>query len=105
MDAKPPPSARTRIQAHISAIRQALGQAARRGSGPLLTASTGYALSGDGVRLDLEEFKTLTAQGRIASEAGRHGVASDLFAKALALWRGPAFADIAASAIQAAARP
>lgn len=104
-DTAPPASARTRIQAHISAIRRAVGQPGRRGAGPLLTAPAGYALSGEGVQLDLTIFSGLTAKGRVASESGQHAVASELFGSALALWRGPAFADITAPAIRAAARP
>jgi DNA-binding SARP family transcriptional activator len=100
---KPPASARTRIQAHISAIRQAMGQPGRRGAGPVLTAASGYALSDDGVQIDLASFDRLTASGRAASESGQHAAASELFAAALALWRGPAFADITTPAIRAAA--
>jgi DNA-binding SARP family transcriptional activator len=103
--AAPPASARTRIQAHISAMRQAIGQPARSGAGPLLTVSAGYALSDDGVESDLTVFDTLTASGWAASESGQHATAADLFAAALALWRGPAFADVTTPAIRAAAGP
>jgi DNA-binding SARP family transcriptional activator len=104
-DAAPPASARTRIHAHISAMRQIVGQATQRGTGPLLTAASGYALSSDGVHTDLASFSTLAADGRAASQSGRPAVASELFAAALALWRGPALADVTAPAIRAAARP
>ncbi len=101
----PPASARTRIQAHISAMRQAMDQPTRSGAGPLLTASAGYALSDDDVETDLTVFGTLTASGRTASQSGQHATAADLFAAALALWRGPAFADVTTPAIRAAAGP
>jgi DNA-binding SARP family transcriptional activator len=104
-DSAPPASARTRIQAHISAMRQAMSQATQRGTGPLLTAASGYALSSDGVQTDLASFNALVADGRAASASGRLAIASGLFADALALWRGPALADITGLAIRAAARP
>jgi DNA-binding SARP family transcriptional activator len=104
-DTTPPVSARTRIQAHISAMRRAIGQPARHGAGPLLTAASGYALSGDGVQTDLSSFGAMTADGRAALESGQPAAASELFAAALALWRGPAFGDITAPAIRAAAGP
>lgn len=103
--AAPPASARTRIQVHVSAMRQAIGQPARSGAGPLLTVFAGYALSGDCAESDLTVFDTLTASGRAASASGQHAAAADLFAAALALWRGPAFADVTTPAIRAAAGP
>ena len=100
----PPVTARTKIQAHVSALRRALGQPARGGCGPLLTIGSGYALCRDCVRLDLAEFDALTAKGRGALAAGEPGPASGLFADALALWRGPAFADAVSPALRSAAR-
>jgi DNA-binding SARP family transcriptional activator len=101
----PPATARTKIQAHVCALRQALGQPARGGCGPLLTTGSGYALCRDCVQLDLAEFDTLTAQGRSALAAGQPGPASRLFADALALWRGPAFADAVSPSLRSAAAP
>jgi DNA-binding SARP family transcriptional activator len=101
----PPASARTKIQAHVSALRQAVGQAARGGCGPLLTVGSGYALCSDSVRLDLAEFDALAGMGREALALGEPGPASGLFAEALAIWRGPAFADAVSPLLRAAAGP
>jgi DNA-binding SARP family transcriptional activator len=101
----PPATSRTKIQAHVCALRQALGQPARGGCGPLLTTGSGYALCRECVQLDLAEFDTLTAKGRRALAAGEPGPASDLFADALALWRGPAFADAVSPSLREAAGP
>jgi DNA-binding SARP family transcriptional activator len=101
----PPATSRTKIQAHVCALRQALGQPARGGCGPLLTTGSGYALCSECVRLDLAEFGTLTAEGRQALAAGEPGPASERFAAALALWRGPAFADAVSPSLRSAAGP
>jgi DNA-binding SARP family transcriptional activator len=66
-DTNPPPTARARIQAHVSALRQAIGQSAGETAGPLLTRPP------------------------------------ELFASALALWRGSAVADIESPLIRSAA--
>jgi len=101
----PPATSRTKIQAHVCALRRALGQPARGGCGPLLTTGSGYALCNQCVQLDLAEFDRLTAKGRRALAAGEPGPAAELFAGALALWRGPAFADAVSPALRSAAGP
>jgi DNA-binding SARP family transcriptional activator len=101
----PPATARTKIQAHVSALRQAVGQAVRGGCGPLLTVGSGYALCRDSVRLDLAEFDALAGMGREALALGEPGPASGLFTEALAIWRGPAFADAVSPLLRAAAGP
>jgi len=101
----PPATSRTKIQAHVCALRRALGQPARGGCGPLLTTGSGYALCRECVGLDLAEFDMLIAKGRRALAAGEPGLASELFADALALWRGPAFADAVSPTLRSAAGP
>jgi DNA-binding SARP family transcriptional activator len=66
----PPATSRTKIQAHVCALRRSLDQPARGGCGPLLTAGSGYALCRECVQLDLAEFDRLTAKGRRALAAG-----------------------------------
>lgn len=102
-DTRPPATARNKIQVYVSALRRVLGQPSPRGGGPILTVGSGYLFSCEGVDLDLAEFDTATADGRAAFESGQPAAASELFASALALWRGPAFADVASPAIRAAA--
>jgi DNA-binding SARP family transcriptional activator len=65
----------------------------------------GYALCHECVQLDLAEFDRLAAEGRSALASGEPGPAAELFAGALALWRGPAFADAVLPALRSAAGP
>jgi DNA-binding SARP family transcriptional activator len=69
----PPATSRTKIQAHVCALRRALGQPARGRCGPLLTTGSGYALCRECVQLDLAGFDRLTAEGRKALAAGEPG--------------------------------
>jgi DNA-binding SARP family transcriptional activator len=104
-DGTPPATARTKLQAHVSALRQAIGQPARQESGPLVTFAAGYLLSGQETEIDLAEFDAAMASARSTHESGHPAVGSELFARALALWRGPPFADVTAPALRAAAAP
>ena len=101
-DGAPPPSARTKLQGHVSAIRrQIAGQCADEAGlnsmatdGFLLTCSSGYVLRSDGVELDLDEFNDLATYAWRALEGGQWRAASDVFGRALEIWRGPALGDI-----------
>jgi DNA-binding SARP family transcriptional activator len=100
-----PATARTKLQAHVSALRQALEQPARREGGPLVTCASGYLLSQDGADLDLAEFDTLMRRARTARESGDPAAESELSAIALGLWRGSPCADVISPLIRAAAAP
>jgi DNA-binding SARP family transcriptional activator len=102
-DADPPPTARVKVQAHVSTLRQAIGHDTTAVGGPLLTRPPGYVLCGAGIELDLAEFDVLTAQAKEASESRQPTAASELFDTALALWRGSAFADVKSAVIRSAA--
>jgi DNA-binding SARP family transcriptional activator len=102
-DASPPATARAKVQTHVSALRQAIGRDARGSDGPLLTRPPGYALRCDGVELDLAEFEKLTAWAGESAGSGQPAAASGLYADALALWRGSAFADVESPLIRSAA--
>lgn len=101
----PPATARTKLQAHVSALRQAIGQPVRDECGPLVTSGSGYMLSEDGAEIDLAEFDSTMQRARSTHECGHPAVGSELFASALALWRGPPFADVTSPVIRAAAAP
>jgi DNA-binding SARP family transcriptional activator len=102
-DTAPPIAARAKVQTHVSLLRQAFGQAKGDLDGPLLTRPPGYVLRCAAVGLDLAEFEALTARASEAAAAGRSAAASGLYADALALWRGAAFADVASPLIRNAA--
>jgi DNA-binding SARP family transcriptional activator len=78
----PPPSAPKVLQAHVSALRKALGRPA------IETRGGGYALR---VATDLQRFEELTTRAR--SEADAAARARSL-RDALALWRGEPLAEI-----------
>ena len=94
----PPATARAKVQAHVSALRQALGTA-----GVIETRPPGYALSEHGSDVDLAEFETLRTLAAADGDAGEWALASQRYAAALALWRGPACADVTSPAIRTAA--
>ncbi|MFL6223548.1 MAG: BTAD domain-containing putative transcriptional regulator, partial [Actinomycetes bacterium] len=96
---EPPPTVKQSLQNHVAALRKAIE--AGNGAGPprtLVTRDPGYVLQIDPERLDLHRFQRLDHEGRQALAAGDPARAADLLRRALALWRGPALADVAASA-------
>jgi DNA-binding SARP family transcriptional activator len=95
---EPPPTVRQSLQNHVAALRKAIE--AGNGSAPprmLLTRDPGYLLKVDLEQLDLHRFQRLDRAGREALTAGDPATAADLLRQALALWRGPVLADVAAS--------
>src|SRR5215217_2980538 len=95
---EPPPTVKQSLQNHVAALRKAIE--AGKGDGPprtLVTRDPGYLLRIDPERLDLHRFQRLDREGRQALAAGDPARAADLLRQALALWRGPALADVAAS--------
>lgn len=98
-DGRPPQSARTKVQAHVSALRRAMTQPARA-AGPLLTIGAGYALNAEVVQLDLALFDSLTGRAQTAAAAGQPAAAAALLGDGLALWRGPAFADVRCATVR-----
>lgn len=88
----PPATARPQLHNLISGLRRKLAAA---GDGLIVTRATGYELHLEGHTFDLVTFRELVARGRKAGASGGHERAAALFADALALWRGPALADVA----------
>lgn len=102
----PPVTARAKVHAHVSEIRKALGggHGGQHPVGwPVVTRQGGYQLSGD-VDLDSWEFQISARRARQALRLGQYAQGSELFARALAIWRGPALADVESDAIQSAAK-
>ncbi|WP_335645106.1 BTAD domain-containing putative transcriptional regulator [Amycolatopsis albispora] len=81
-----PADAANALQSLVSRLRKALPE-----SGVLTSAGGGYQLAAD---VDAARFETLAAQGRAELKAGRPAKAAALLGEALALWQGPALADI-----------
>jgi DNA-binding SARP family transcriptional activator len=94
---RPPPSATTIVQAHISRLRRAIEPDRPAWAPPavLLRRSPGYLITVAHDQLDTLRFEHQIAAGRNALERGDPAAASGLLGQALALWRGAPLADVA----------
>jgi len=93
----PPPSAPTTLQTYILELRKRMAAVMGPGQDPkrvLVTRHDGYLLAAGARQIDVQEFARLARAGRAAAEGGDHRLAAELFGRALALWRGPAFVDV-----------
>ncbi|GAA4973642.1 BTAD domain-containing putative transcriptional regulator [Yinghuangia aomiensis] len=90
---EPPAGAANALQSQVSRLRRGLRDEA--GTDKLVEFhAAGYRLSVTPDQVDAHRFTRLARDGRQALASGRHAEASELLGSALALWRGPAFADI-----------
>lgn len=87
---EPPPSAEQTLKSYVSRLRQHFG-----GHGPVLVRhGAGYTIDLQGAELDASRFLELHESATLASAVGEHTQVVELAAAALALWRGPALADV-----------
>ena len=82
---RPPSTARASVHNAVSAVRKVVGHETLRTQGP------GYVLDISPEQLDLNRFEFLTVEARGAKGKER----LEKLREALALWRGPALADLA----------
>jgi pimeloyl-ACP methyl ester carboxylesterase/DNA-binding SARP family transcriptional activator len=84
------------LQMHVSELRDLLEpEGARGGPGRILvTRAPGYELRVEAGQLDLHRFEHAVGEARAAARAGLPRQAADGLREALALWRGPALADL-----------
>jgi DNA-binding SARP family transcriptional activator/pimeloyl-ACP methyl ester carboxylesterase len=87
---RPPPTARHALQVHVSSLRRRLAAS----PSPLEARPSGYVLKLDPGQLDTERFESLAATGRAELASGHAVRAAEVLAAALAVWRGPAMADV-----------
>jgi DNA-binding SARP family transcriptional activator/pimeloyl-ACP methyl ester carboxylesterase len=87
----PPPTARHALQVHVSSLRHRLGVS----PSPLEARPSGYVLKLDPGQLDTERFESLAATGRAELASNQAQRATEVLEAALAVWRGPALADVA----------
>jgi predicted ATPase/DNA-binding SARP family transcriptional activator len=85
-----PPTAAKALQVHVSRLRRSLGGAADR----VQTTGGGYRLLVEDGELDADRFARNYERGRELLAAGQSAEAAGAFREALALWRGPPFADL-----------
>ncbi|MFJ2176371.1 AfsR/SARP family transcriptional regulator [Streptomyces sp. NPDC087851] len=87
-DGDPPADAVGALQALVGRLRRVLGASA------VTSENGGYLLRAHEDDVDLHRFGSLAREGAQALEAGDAAKAADLLDDALALWRGPALADL-----------
>ncbi|HVU90777.1 MAG TPA: BTAD domain-containing putative transcriptional regulator, partial [Jatrophihabitans sp.] len=90
---QPPAEETNALQTLVSRLRRALGD-----PGAIVQAQGGYRLVVEPADVDAVRFEQLAGEGAAALAAGDHREASRRLTAALALWRGPALADIAGDA-------
>ncbi len=90
-----PPSAEGTLRVYVSRLRATLGDSSLAASPP------GYVLDIEPEQVDAWRFERMYAEGRDALARGAAGMAADRLTAALALWRGPAFADVRDSGLLA----
>jgi DNA-binding SARP family transcriptional activator len=91
----PPRSARRMVHGLVSGLRSALAGHATE-EVRLVREGDGYALRCDPLLVDAHRFRALLERARTADDARRVAVLDE----ALALWRGPALAGIAAGGVR-----
>jgi DNA-binding SARP family transcriptional activator len=94
-----PATARNQIAICVAGLRKVFKDAA--GMNDLITTShPGYAIQLLGHRTDIADFKELVSRAREATRGGQTTEACDLFAEALALWRGRALDGVIGQRIE-----
>src|SRR4051795_8486514 len=86
-----PAEAMRNLQVTVSRLRRSLGAA----GSALETVASGYRLAVEPDQIDAWRFETLIGSARAARLDGDEATARRLLDDALALWRGPALADVA----------
>ncbi|MFD4370229.1 BTAD domain-containing putative transcriptional regulator [Streptomyces sp. NPDC058486] len=89
---EPPGNPLRALQAKVSQLRRVLEEAEPGGRDLVASRAPGYQLVPSEGTLDAERFAALAASARVVSDPARRAA---LFAEALGVWRGPAFADFA----------
>ncbi|QMU76259.1 AfsR/SARP family transcriptional regulator [Streptacidiphilus sp. PB12-B1b] len=97
---RPPAGVGNALQSQVSRLRAALRRPGE--PDPIVGDRAGYRLAVEPDAVDAHRFVRLAAQGRRALLADDPATASALLGEALALWRGPALADIADAPFAAA---
>ncbi len=94
-EGSPPESASAALRVHVSRLRRTLTEAGVEGI--LVTRPPGYVLEVPPETVDISRFEALVTEARAALSDGHPEDAVKGFRAALALWRGPALAEVASS--------
>ncbi|NEB77821.1 AfsR/SARP family transcriptional regulator, partial [Streptomyces sp. SID14478] len=84
----PPADAPAALQALVGRLRRSLGKEA------ITSEPGGYRLTATRADIDLYVFESLVREGTTALAANDPATAAQALREALALWRGPALADL-----------
>lgn len=87
----PPRGALRTLQGYVFRLRALIGGGR---DGTLVTRDGGYELQPAADDIDAQHFERLVATARRQAGNGAMALASDTYAEALGLWRGPALADV-----------
>jgi DNA-binding SARP family transcriptional activator len=91
--AAPPPSAFGTLQSYVSRLRKLVDP---HGTGTkLVFDDAGYRLEAGADAVDFRRFEALADEGHGLLDRGQPDDAAAVLAEALALWRGPAFSELA----------
>jgi DNA-binding SARP family transcriptional activator len=90
-DQAPPRSSRATLHSYVHRLRLAFGSEGRRF---IRSVPGGYRLDTRTVRLDLLRFRELTGAAALRAQSGDVAGEAGCLRDALALWRGPALADV-----------
>ncbi len=90
----PPPSAEASLRSHVARLRGEIAELSPSAAVAVTTEPGGYRLALADGELDAARFEQLVEQAR-ALEHGEPGRVVELLEEAQALWRGPAFGELA----------
>jgi class 3 adenylate cyclase/DNA-binding SARP family transcriptional activator len=92
----PPARAPNAVQVYVSGLRKALEPDLGRAADArvLVTRAPGYVLHAEDDEVDARRFEALAARGRRQLAEGQAVEAAAALRESLALWRGPALADL-----------
>ena len=87
---EPPDGAATTIRSYVSKLRGALGEAA-----PVRGSASGYSIAVEATAIDAALFDELIREADDALRQGAVRAAADELGRALALWRGKPYGELA----------
>jgi DNA-binding SARP family transcriptional activator len=96
-----PATVESALHVYLSRLRRLLDSAGAGGA--LVREAHGYRLRTEPDQLDANRFERLVGEGSKALAAGKPDVAVERLQRALALWRGPALADLQSEPFASAA--
>jgi class 3 adenylate cyclase/predicted ATPase/DNA-binding winged helix-turn-helix (wHTH) protein len=91
---EPPATAAKTLQVHVSRLRKALASGTGDAGEVVVTSPHGYGLDIEPEQVDAYRFEHLLAEGRGELAANRPAQALPALEEAVAMWRGPALADL-----------